>query len=576
MMSKTLVYNPFLLKLIHGKAYYMDKLLAIYLPSVSKVKYDIMKWLLIYNYHVSMIMSDIIQLNTLCEKETFCVDLYLVNFEFTLFRLCEHYVKENLMVLDPDTDNGLYQCEAVLKQHVVMKDKGALMRRLCERYVRRVYFDKHIEEYENRVHDRAQLFFNLKHRTEENLVRGIEMNDDVIHYDKTAVMGLMYLYFINEFIGDATRSLHKESLESSFNNVTEKTRAYVYSETICLEEEEDTGVDEDLIFLYSLYDKLTETLNEYIYAWCIKEKATTLNKDFARTETDEERRMRRHNEKYNHYTAMSMPSFPMYPLNDPAYRHFIGEHLDEEDVNNTAFLPLVTGKKFYESVAYEILFHVRLKARHSCDGQWCNTCLYTYTDYHIYEFNKKCHAYRYNKVRYGNDDMCDRLIFDRYLKHTIVEVVPTLKGFVFRIFYHMMLILYHTDIVLKDPHVKMSREVDLFAMVDIGDLITRIIRSHFFSNIEERLQSIIRVCRDDNITKPVMSEKEYVRRLALDMAVLSEIMSGIDKQYMKIEKYERSLSKKVSPCQYNIHTQMMKYLKLLYIYYTRIMHSIAT
>ncbi len=566
------IYNPFILKLIHGKAYYMDKLLAIYLEEVSKVKHDIMKWLLIYNYHVSMIMRDIIQLDTLCEKEKFGVDLYFINFEYTLFRLCEQYVKGNGKHLDIDTDDGLYICEAILKQYTVNNKKEALMRRLCERYLNRVYFDKHRDEYKNRVRVRAQLFFNLKHMCEETFVKGITMSDEVIHYDRDAMMSLMYLYFINEFIADETRTLHKQQL-SSLNTVNENTRSYVHGETTDLSIDDITEND-DLVFLYTVYDRLKSSLNDHVCGWCIKE-STSVNS--VRSETDEERRLRIHNEKYNHYTKMAVPSIAKYPLNDPVYRSFISGEDDDEEDESIQFLPLVEKRKFYEAVTYEILFHIRLNARHpSCAGDACNTCFYTYVDYPIYEFNKKCHACRYNKVRYGDDSMHERVIFDRYLKHTVIEVIPAFKGFITRMLYHIMLILYHTDIVLKDPVIKGSREMDLFAMIDTGALVTYIMRSNFFCNIDKKLLTIISGCRDEKSESlPFMSEKEDVKRFALDMAVLSDIIHGIDKQYMTIEKYERSLSKNVSSANYNIHIQMMGYLKLVYIYYTRIMHSIA-
>lgn len=571
------IYNPYLLKLIHGKAYYMDKLLCIYLPGVTRVKYDIMQWLLIYNYHVGMILRDITQLSMLCEKEQFGVDLYLVNFEFTLFRLCEQYIKEDPLTMDKDTDDGLYRCEAILKQCVETSKKRILMRHLCTRYLNRVYFDRHRDEYKTRVRERACLFFNLKHLVEEEFIRGITMNDDIVHYDKTAMMALMYLYFINEFIGDTSRTLNKRALKSSQKIMVDNI-AYIKGETtesppvVIIEEEENC---DDLVFLEKVYHKLTDTLVEYVHGWCIKEKITVLNRDSPRVESKEEMRVRRHNEKYNHYTMMSVPSLLTYPYNDPAYREFLlAEEENESLCTKPIFLPLEEGKKFYEAITYEMLFHLRLGARHACMGSACQTCYYTYTHYAIHEFNKRCHANRYNKQRYGNDDMGDRVALDRYLKYTVIEVIPAFRGLIFRLFYHMSLILYHTEIVIKEDDVKRSRETDLFAMVDLGELIGRMTKKNdYFVDIEKRMQSVVVENRGGEL-RPIMEEKEDVRRLALDMTVLSDLISGIDKQYITIEKYERTLSKKVLPGNYKIHTQMMNYLKLLYIYYMRIMHSI--
>ena len=573
------IYNPFLLKLIHVKAYYIDKLLSIYLPSVSRVKYDIMKWLIIYNYHVAMIIRDISQLSHLCSTEKFGVDLYLVNFEFILFRLCEQYVKEDPLSRDRDTDDGLYQCEAILKQYVNVNKKGDLMRRLCERYVSRVYFDRHRDEYKNRVRDRSRLFINLKHTLELNFERGIVMDDDIVHYDKAAITGLLYLYYINEFIGDTSRAIHKETLQSTPND--DDTMAYIRGESSSLnhvpliQEEECNG---DLVFLYAVYDKLANNLVDYVCGWCIKEKMTVLNRDSSRVETSEEIHMRRHEEEYNRYTEMTVPCLTTYPLDDIKYRNFIlGSQ--EGDLPRPVFLSLNEGKKHYEAVTYEILFHLRLASRHACPGETCNVCRYTYTHYTIAEFNKQCHSHRYNKERYRiplDRSIGDRIVFDRYLRHTIIEIVPVLRGFIYRLLYHTLLILYHTDVILKEQSIKDARENDLCAMIDIGELMDSLMSVNLLADIESRMKSVIRESRGVDEVGHVIHEKEDVRRLALDMVILSEIIHSVDRQCMTIEKYERSLSKKVTHGQYRVHTQMMNHLRLLYLYYTRTMYAIST
>src|SRR4051812_49115934 len=88
------VYNPYILKLIHSKAYYVDKLLALYLPSVSRHKHDVMSAMMLDHYHVSMLLDDIVLATQLVCTQEFTFDLYLLNFEYFFYRLCQHYVED--------------------------------------------------------------------------------------------------------------------------------------------------------------------------------------------------------------------------------------------------------------------------------------------------------------------------------------------------------------------------------------------------------------------------------------------------------------------------------------------------
>lgn len=579
------IYNPYLLKLLHSKAFYVDKLLSLYLLTVSQVKHDVMRWFLVYNYHTRLILDDVLLLTTRVKTEQFPLDVYLVNFEFTLFRLCEQYVKAGPLERDTDTNDGLYRSELILKSAVETNGKTALMRCLCERYTRRVYFSQEKTSYLPRVRERTSIFFNLKQTLEKRFISGITLNDDTIFYDKTAVSYLLLLFFLDEFIGDLTRRLHKVALSS-----IEGAYAYIRGETIeLLVDDFATEKNTDLAFLRDVFNKLSDDLDDYVHGWCIKERPTVANKNSTRVETTKETEVRLHHEKYNRcYQDAEVPSLTTYPLDDPTYRRFIlGGH--EGDVLNTKpiFVPLLQGKKVhsaYESILHEMFFHVRLQARHTCTGDACNTCHYTYLHYPVSEFTRRCQQLRYNKEHYW-DGGGDRLVFDRYLRHTIIEVVPVFKGLIYRVLYYIMLMMHHTDLVSEEAEIRNSPDMNLCAMIDVGELVASLFDNKtYFGDIETRLQRIVYESRHLVTVIPeeaepplMMSEKEEVRRLALDMAVLVDLIHGVDKQYLRIEKYERSLAKK--PClpgDYKIHTNMMRYLRTVYIYYMRTMHVIAT
>src|ERR1700744_575352 len=141
-MDYHVIYNPFILKLIHSKAYYLDKILTIYLPIISKVKHDVMKNFIISNYHVNMIIKDIILSCKLSNEERFPFDVYLCNFEYFLFRLTEQYVKTPLTRDRIDSKDGLFTYEVIMRQDIIKEKKEYIIGVLIERYLNRIYFDK--------------------------------------------------------------------------------------------------------------------------------------------------------------------------------------------------------------------------------------------------------------------------------------------------------------------------------------------------------------------------------------------------------------------------------------------------
>lgn len=52
-----LQYNPFILKLIHIKALYLDRLLVAYLPTLARDKHDLMRRFITDAYHIDMLLS---------------------------------------------------------------------------------------------------------------------------------------------------------------------------------------------------------------------------------------------------------------------------------------------------------------------------------------------------------------------------------------------------------------------------------------------------------------------------------------------------------------------------------------
>lgn len=636
-----MVYNPFILKLIHSKSYYLDKLLTVYLPIFSQLKHDIMRNFIISNYHVKMIIRDIILLYRCSEEETYSFDIYLCNFEYFMYRLTEQYIKRDI---DHDSAiDGLFPCESVMRQYVTQEKKEELIATLIKRYISRIYFDRNTGSgisskndtiYKDKITERVRLLFNIKNLIEDDIINKSTDEDEILHYDKVAIMGLLCVYFINEFISDMSRTRNKKNMnilncitkEKKESNIVKEEedpyinlKNYIQSksnvvtfndiENISIHEnnkereEEEESYRSDMSFLVSLRLKIINTLVVYIHGWCIKEKQymNESNQDSIRIEDIEERKLRLHDEKYNKYFSMKSTATNKKVYNIPEYKRFLNNNNNNiyKSVYETKFLDIYGNEKFYESITFAILFNLRLNTKHpNCKDKellgTCNICNYMYINSQIADFNKKCHSYNYNKIFYFDNNEKDRIIFDKYLKFTVIEIIPTFNGHLFRMLYNIILLLYHTDIILTEEYQRCSK-YDLFLMINTSKLYDNIQMKDFFSDLETKLEKIIIQCRtlnntkheheheqekeqqqqrviNNNKTKSVMKERESVRKLAFDMELLIKIISNIDKQCETIKKYERSTNKNISSTTtytYTMHTQIIGFMKKIYIYYVR-------
>jgi len=308
MKAKTIkkldIYNPFILKLIHSKLFYLNKLITIYLPIFSNENHDIMNDMTIHSYHIDMILNDIIISYDLMKKENYKFDIYLLNFEYIAFRLTEQYFKETInQHRDKDSDDGLFFCETNMQSKFnsktnTNKERLYSLSLLIRTYIKRVYFGgvhsdsssssssnassitmKNITSHKKRILQRANLFFKVKSMIERNYKTIIESNDDVVHYDRELIVRLMYIYFINEFIYDRKKLHHdivnkpSNMIDKSFDAITkdEKMSEYIKgdhsdaaSSNSLTHSNTDNNNNQSKLIEYHYYDDLFDDNGDYI------------------------------------------------------------------------------------------------------------------------------------------------------------------------------------------------------------------------------------------------------------------------------------------------------------------------
>jgi hypothetical protein len=785
------IYNPFILKLLYVKLHYLDRLLVDYLPRVSRERHDALRQIILTNYHVDMVMCDVVRANLLAQRATYTIDVYLINFEYFLCRMTDSFVR-----VRQHQRESRFACEFLLTQTVETTGKQTLMRDLTVRYINKLYFDVKQRSQEKRLRDRVRLFFNIKQLVERELGPRFRPDEHTLRYDKSVVAGLHYIYFVNEFMSDRSHLFdkHKRNIVQFVNNAAatattggsifmtggdsieavmhvdeyQNVRDYVAGRTDVLDEkqldsvygcdpeqqqpppphqagetnsEEKRLMDEyasDFVFLTQLRIKLIQWTVDHLWAWCVKDVyVNRVRPDILTRDPQDTAELRRlaHEHHYNQYTQLSAPSRQALPYTDALYSAFTGLDKDAR-LSEPVFLPLETNRKFYAAIAHEILFTVRLRARHSesrcgndtdTDTMACALCRYVYLHQDVNHLCIQCQRHRYNTPTESLlDEGRDRQQLDHYLTHSVLELRTPFTGHLFRMLYNVTLLLYHTCIIMTSPDteaeaatsgtVTVQRDVryDLFRMVELNHMRQTVTQKKFERDIEAKLTNIIHHCRlisrtdsssnscsnssgsgsndstslpplslkearneelkrrnaelcqklmasvakvesvqrrsrrashaihvattltgneekeplcasaatvtngdeqqvddygDDDReidsaeeeedeapvslqpvsgiitsssrlpvlpppTRRLMQEKEAVRRLAFDMELLVQITVDIESQCETIKKYERSVATLVQPATYVLHSQMLLYMRKIYIYYTRQMHSL--
>lgn len=566
------VYSPFVLKLLHIRLLYLDKLLVTYLPQISGKRHDVMRHFIIDSYHIGVLLDDIAKESQLLTQEEHTIDLYFVNFEYALYRMSKRARAAN----DEEDGSLAFTCEQQVWASAKLHKKEELLALHCRRYLEAVYFDSRGKRRE-RLATRVQHFFNLKHTAEKDAsLRGGE----VIYYDKSSVMTLLYLYFLDEFMAEARSLSHRQYMSQvSGQGMT----AYIQGLTDVLSHSATETVknDPDILFLAMIRSKLCAILVDHMRSWCIKEEPTTGNEDMIYVADDEELSLARHSRRFNHYTEIRAPEYLAEGV-DP-YRLESDEMLslerllsptDRPKPGQIRYLPFDKNRGYYEAIASELLFHIRLTERHTCQESClgCNLCDYLYKNPEMSNLITLCTHSRYNAL-HRTEKKLERVALDEELVfHNRLSLCPALRGHLFRLLYTLTLLLYHTDFILPDRNT-----CTLFEMVNLHALLLGMSEGHVLGEgLAERLVQIVsRVIegREERDYHALMHEQPVVASLALEMHLLTCVCTLIDKQRTVVEKYERSLTTLPANVTYTAHATLMAALKRVYLYYMRTLYS---
>ena len=559
------IYNPFILKLLHSRLYYMDKIVMYHMPLITEKSHDALRHFIASERHITRIVTDILSMDRLPwsstpseDKESVVLDLYHVNFEYAMWRLTKLYAKR--VALKP-----MFMCEMQLQSGVELEKQQELMSYLCKRYAHEFYFDHHDTEIKRK--ERVVLLFNIKMLVEgdvfgdERRARG-----DVLHYDGEAVMYLLYIYYLNEFIASLQALQQRNALHEFQKNAPFIHDDYIKGVTEHPKKPAPLSPNKDIQFLERKRVDLYNYLCDHVKVHCIKETPCQYNSsDSACIEEEDERLMRLHVIKHTQYLTMVAPLRQELPLSDSEYRIFMG-YGNMSKLPPLKYLPLKDNERCYNAVAASILFHLRLRAHHPHKKQGegktgCSICNYIHVHFKVHEFNHEMRLLNYNKPGI-TQKLLTRKSHDRALKYNAVCIVEPFQALLFQLFYKIILMLYHTNELIQYEDRCFAKRSFLFGMIDIGALMDGIKHEAVVTHLENNMRNI--VTRFDGC-----EGREEVRRLALDMELMTHVMVAFGTQRVRYEKHERTRQHDQSRGETLRYTEMRELMKALYIYYGR-------
>jgi hypothetical protein len=256
-------YDPFLLKLIYSKAFFLNRLLTIHLTwslsgsdrltsnETEKRLNDIKltQFLIEQEYYVTSVLDDIQHLDNTLVKHKYKFDLYYANFEFSLFRLWLFSVTSLESVkgetirnttyytnLSREFDDTQFQCEIHLCAHLSNEpEMRPLFHSLLERYIEDFYFNPGGYD-KKRVKSRMKQFLNVKQAVERAFYKRYYQQSqssytqdaskvELFQHSKESIMSIMIMYFINEFI----HYLRHDTRQSWLNDNIAMTKGTTYN-----------------------------------------------------------------------------------------------------------------------------------------------------------------------------------------------------------------------------------------------------------------------------------------------------------------------------------------------------------
>lgn len=502
--EKRYIYNPFILNFLNQKVIHLDRIKRIIGHEEEAEQERICR----ENLEAEQLVEDVSHLLRLMRQEKYKFDIHFCNYEYILFRMCHLFRPSDKKFCQHagEVEGDLFFCELKLfdllsLQRSQEEEKKKKLFDIVARYIKK-YYIQHAIDYQNVAVKRASLLFDIKHKCEEKNRPRSKDKDYSFQYDRDVITTMMYLFFINEFIGMVT-------------------------DEQCLLRLQGSNGDDDttLVLLESLRLLLVKQYDQELKGFVIV--ATPSGGG------DEEMRP--------YTTPIVMDTQKVYfTLKNREHGVFTMKRVA---IDHLCYLLLCKNAHFYINATRRFIFDYHLGLMHDdyCPRKTqqqvdCQLCRYFSQDAELQAFYASSVQYAYTTCHYivpNAPQLANRQKMTAFLETFMFDLIDALDSVIYKNARQLLVLAR-------------ARKQDLFRVINIGEMIN-------FVRLQFPILQGGYACRLTLIMKQIRNNfkinqrlKKWHQKLALDTDILFIIMYAINAQQNEIEKYHRNVSENFS------------------------------
>jgi len=498
--EKRFIYNPFILNFLNQKVIHLDRIKRI---TSQQTEQSICR----ENLEAEQLVEDVNHLLRMMRQERYKFDIHFCNYEYILFRMCHLFRPSEMKFCEHagEVEGDLFFCELKLFELVTKEEDKNKLFDIVGRYITK-YYIQHAIDYQNVAVKRASLLFDIKHKSEEkHRPRGKDA-DYSFQYECDVVTTMMYLFFMNEFIGMVTDEQSLSQLRHDDDDESHtKTLVLLESLRILLVKQYDSELKGYVIVATPKNDG-GESLQPYV---------TPIVMDTQRV----------------YFTCKNR-------------EHGVFK-LKRVEIDHLCYLLLCKNTHFYIHVTRRFIFDNLLRLTHdeycprvaNTDKRYvvdCQLCRYFSQDTELEAFYASSMQYTYTTCHYivpNAPQLENRHKMTSFLETFICDLVDALDSVIYKNARQLLVL---------------ARKQDLFRIINIREMMN-------FVRIQFPTLQGGYACRVTLIMKQIRNNfkinqrlKKWHQKLALDTDILFIMMYAVHAQQNEIEKYHRNVSESFS------------------------------
>jgi len=273
-----LVYNPYVLHLLHTKMRYLLRLVARHYKRYaendsSSTVASLMDYVVLNNLYVEVLTRDLEEMLPAMRAQRFPIELAHCHYEFYLFRFSQVF----RLPMEPLIElfgTRYYKCESKLLRVVAENEMSKASVQIGLRsYMESFYFQVASAE---KVQRRVQLFFHVK-ETMESEVDGEVLDKEgtrvFIRYDDELVATLFYIHLIEELLclheSEANQIHHEHAINDGFKFIERNLYKPILTPITIIDSSNDDSRLVTLVLLQKLMHTMCTTYREQVVS-CVK------------------------------------------------------------------------------------------------------------------------------------------------------------------------------------------------------------------------------------------------------------------------------------------------------------------